>query len=231
MRRAHCIRPTLAPAQARVGLLFRSLLLPHLKSPPPPEAQPVWALAPERDVTSQLPTLAELQQELKSSNMPPFQHGSCAGASSAEFGKYLRKRVCVCIACVRGVCVFVRAYAHARVCRSVGCGCVFGNETHLMSGDLHCVLARARANFERICGSHEWQKADQRLWSQDAERKRLEGIYLHGVEVKKAQDFEERRQTRKAEEVRPAQPSRPHCHPPPLLSALGAGRRSFCFLW
>eukprot|EP00668_Euglena_longa_P032620 GGOE01042011.1.p2 GENE.GGOE01042011.1~~GGOE01042011.1.p2 ORF type:complete len:204 (+),score=70.47 GGOE01042011.1:23-613(+) len=85
-----------------------------------------FAVSHPRDVTSQLPTLAELQQELKSSNMPPVQHGSCAGACSAEFGKYLRKR--------------------------------------------------------------------------DAERKRLEGIYLHGVEVKKAQDFEERRQKRKAEE-------------------------------
>ena len=84
-----------------------------------------FAETQERDVTSNLPTLAELQQELKSSNMPSFQHGSCAGASSAEFGKYLRKR--------------------------------------------------------------------------DAERKRLESMYTHGVEVKKALDFEARKEERKAE--------------------------------
>eukprot|EP00669_Euglena_mutabilis_P013947 TRINITY_DN8960_c0_g1_i1.p2 TRINITY_DN8960_c0_g1~~TRINITY_DN8960_c0_g1_i1.p2 ORF type:complete len:204 (-),score=71.03 TRINITY_DN8960_c0_g1_i1:104-685(-) len=85
-----------------------------------------WALAQPRTVTANLPTLAEVQQELKTANIPPYVHSSCAGACSAEFGKYLRKR--------------------------------------------------------------------------DGERKRLEGMYNHSVEVKKATEFEQNREKQKAEE-------------------------------
>eukprot|EP00906_Rhabdomonas_costata_P001610 RCo002636 len=44
------------------------------------------------DVVSKLPTLAEFQQELKTKRMKTVEHGSCAGAGSQDFGKYMRAR-------------------------------------------------------------------------------------------------------------------------------------------